>query len=286
MQHGRWNSNLIHSLFDPHFEEKILAIPINSVQEKDTRFWSFDPKGKYSVRNGYRVEIGCYDTPSHSSEVHSSKWWKYMWNLSIPPKLRIFWWRVMHDIIPTAANLRVNHVPTEDFCSLCKGWNESTFHALFWCPVVKICWKKTKFWPLLKHVRHLGTLEVILWMKQELDRRDFELFVSRTWAVWNQRLKIVHGSSSGFDVNSLDGSAVMIREFQMASLSLLSPSTKITSLAPHKWMAPPRGQLRMDLDVAYHVDSNLFAIGGAVREGWLLHLEKKGLNLHQLFMQS
>ncbi|XP_075499773.1 uncharacterized protein LOC142538311 [Primulina tabacum] len=81
-----WNEPLIHNLFPPHLVKDILAIPLSQSQKEDFRFWSYDPKGKYSVSDGYKVAIGFFDSPPSCSSNHSIEWWRFIWSLSIPPK--------------------------------------------------------------------------------------------------------------------------------------------------------------------------------------------------------
>ncbi|XP_073119573.1 uncharacterized protein [Henckelia pumila] len=52
-----------------------------------------EPLGNYSVKGGYTADMGFFETPQSSSALHSSKWWQFIWALSIPPKVRIFWWK-------------------------------------------------------------------------------------------------------------------------------------------------------------------------------------------------
>ncbi|OEL35903.1 hypothetical protein BAE44_0003078, partial [Dichanthelium oligosanthes] len=61
--------------------------------------WAFEKHGCYSVRSAYkllkqeqtiRLEAAA-DNPSVSD---TGQWWRRVWKLNIPPKIRIFWWRV------------------------------------------------------------------------------------------------------------------------------------------------------------------------------------------------
>ncbi|CAA0814228.1 Ribonuclease H-like superfamily protein [Striga hermonthica] len=65
---GNWNESLVSSLF-PHFIAKeILQIPLPGSDKEDERYWCFDEKGKYSVREGYKVEMGFYNSQVNQSE--------------------------------------------------------------------------------------------------------------------------------------------------------------------------------------------------------------------------
>lgn len=72
MLRGAWNETLVLNNFPSYLAQEILHIPLSSAQSIDSRFWTFDPKGKYTVRDGYKVDIGFYDTPRNFSMMHSN----------------------------------------------------------------------------------------------------------------------------------------------------------------------------------------------------------------------
>ncbi|XP_073286144.1 uncharacterized protein, partial [Primulina huaijiensis] len=84
---GSWDVDLISNTFNPWIACEILKIPLPSRLGFDTRFWVFDEKGKYSVRNGYRLQQGLFAQPEHQSTLMLQSWWTFMWGLSIPPKV-------------------------------------------------------------------------------------------------------------------------------------------------------------------------------------------------------
>lgn len=118
----KWNERLVRSVCLPYVTQKIPSVPLANSNNSNSRFWKFDQKGIYSVRGGYRVGIGMYEPPANQSslsKVHN--WWRCLWSLDIPPKIRVFWWRIFHDIIPTGANLAKHHVPVSRWCPFCNS---------------------------------------------------------------------------------------------------------------------------------------------------------------------
>ncbi|XP_075507503.1 uncharacterized protein LOC142544331 [Primulina tabacum] len=83
---GSWDVDLISNTFNPWIAGKILKIPLPSRLCFDTRFWRFDKKGKYLVRNRYRLQQGLFAQPEHQSALMLQSWWTFLWGLSIPPK--------------------------------------------------------------------------------------------------------------------------------------------------------------------------------------------------------
>ncbi|KAK6144319.1 hypothetical protein DH2020_021139 [Rehmannia glutinosa] len=64
---------LVRSSFPEFIAKEILEIPLPNDPTEDCRYWRFSSKGLFSVREGYRLEIGMYDTPLNSGGSRNSK---------------------------------------------------------------------------------------------------------------------------------------------------------------------------------------------------------------------
>ncbi|KAK2649951.1 hypothetical protein Ddye_017440 [Dipteronia dyeriana] len=82
---------------------------------------------------------------TYSNPTDSYKWWMALWNLNIPPKVKMFIWRVCNDAFPSLINLGRRKVQVNLCCPLCKEDGESTFHAPFWCKEVVEIWENSDF---------------------------------------------------------------------------------------------------------------------------------------------
>ncbi|GMN35753.1 hypothetical protein TIFTF001_005489 [Ficus carica] len=61
-------------------------------------------------------------------------WWRKMWSLPLPSKVRLFVWRAFHEIIPTMASLGYRGIDWDVVCPRCKDKMESISHAILDCP--------------------------------------------------------------------------------------------------------------------------------------------------------
>ena len=66
-----------------------------------------------------------------------------MWATTIPPKVKVFWWRLMHNIVLTSWNLKHNHILVNLSCSLCGCGEEIMTHTLFLFPFIKPIWRNS-----------------------------------------------------------------------------------------------------------------------------------------------
>lgn len=89
-----WNMDKLQSLFLPYEVEAIRRVPVASPNDKDTRFWRFEKKGSYPVKTGYWTSFKTNEYTSRAnSEASSSQkdpFWKTLWGLNIPKKVKIF----------------------------------------------------------------------------------------------------------------------------------------------------------------------------------------------------
>ena len=70
--------------------------------------------------------------------------WKKIWKLDVPPKVRVFWWRVLNEYLPTRQIPFRKHVEPLQFCEVCGFPEESIKHVLLDCTVAKLFWAQTK----------------------------------------------------------------------------------------------------------------------------------------------
>uniref|UniRef100_A0A7N2KMP7 Reverse transcriptase zinc-binding domain-containing protein n=1 Tax=Quercus lobata TaxID=97700 RepID=A0A7N2KMP7_QUELO len=68
-----------------------------------------------------------------SNERKSKSFWKTLWRLNIPNKVKSFAWNASKNILPTKANLNLcrRHVVADSVCEACGVESESSSHALW-----------------------------------------------------------------------------------------------------------------------------------------------------------
>ncbi|GAU15839.1 hypothetical protein TSUD_236550, partial [Trifolium subterraneum] len=111
-----------------------ITIPLGEVEDKTV--WVLNELGDLSLKCAYDYKS------SPSQPVH---WGKLIWNISIPPSKSLFFWRVIHNKIPTDDNLitRGQHLPS--ICNLCLKHSESSHHLMFECSFAYNIWRWLSF---------------------------------------------------------------------------------------------------------------------------------------------
>ena len=73
--------------------------------------------------------------------------WNMLWDLSIPPKIKLCLWRACKGCLPTRSALCARGMPVTDTCVLCGGHEEDLMHLFLSCPFPLSCWSQVDLIP-------------------------------------------------------------------------------------------------------------------------------------------
>ena len=149
-----WDTELVRNSFLTLDGAEVLKIKPSERADEDVLAWAFEKHGAYSVRSAYRMlkEDQTAMTMANSSEAMSSgteRAWQAVWKIRVPPKVRVFWWRILHNSLPSKAELKRRHVEKESHCEVCGDPDETLYHIIFSCTVAR------KFWGEVKNLKEL-----------------------------------------------------------------------------------------------------------------------------------
>ena len=113
---GTRNEALVRAMFGPEDADAILSIPVSRTGMADVLRWHYTKDGEYSVKSGYRVAMSGSPRPSSSTISPSSSWWNALWKLLIPPKTKLFAWRVCKGWIPVGTKLERRRITDNNRC--------------------------------------------------------------------------------------------------------------------------------------------------------------------------
>ena len=90
---GEWKIDLIRHMFLPHEAEIILVMPLSSTLPNDSLTWNSTANGIFSIRSSYKVVMDLrdhQDTSGGSSDSDIKKFWRRIWSIQIPSKVKKF----------------------------------------------------------------------------------------------------------------------------------------------------------------------------------------------------
>ncbi|KAK9996914.1 hypothetical protein SO802_021600 [Lithocarpus litseifolius] len=70
--------------------------------------------------------------------------WRKMWSLPVPHKIRHFVWRSCRDILPMKTNLMRRKVVQDGICGQCRNKEETLGHVLWNCQKARETWEYSK----------------------------------------------------------------------------------------------------------------------------------------------
>ncbi|KAL5848337.1 hypothetical protein ACOSQ4_006350 [Xanthoceras sorbifolium] len=156
----------------------ILSIPPSP--RPDTICWHYDKYGQFLVKSAYWIGMNLVNNVigSSSSSTAISGWWKFLWHIHIPSKIKIFLWSAFQDWIPTHGNLARRHISVDQLCPLCHAEIESTFHALWRCRLLKQVRLSCSFMTGISSRDFHCFADYVLFCKDSLSTEHFELCAS------------------------------------------------------------------------------------------------------------
>jgi len=103
-----WDETKLRRYFHIWDVDEILKIKIPAGDTEDLIAWHYEKSGVFSVRSAYRLALACdQDLGAVGSSLARNgelPIWKKLWKVPVPPKVRIFAWKLINDGMPTNAN--------------------------------------------------------------------------------------------------------------------------------------------------------------------------------------
>ena len=164
----------------------------------DRQVWATTANGLFSVRSAYKMALemvlgDALGTASDSNNLR--KFWKYIWRVNVPHKVRHFTWRACKDIQHTKENLVRRRVLMERYCEECQARVESLGHFFWECPRAREIWSISELL-LVKDDLHFNSFMDFLWyavMEAHWDQYYIEKIIMVLWAMRKNRNKTRNG---------------------------------------------------------------------------------------------
>ncbi|CAL2241039.1 unnamed protein product [Prunus armeniaca] len=108
----QWREDLVHAWFATHEASCILTIPLSFRGPADRLIWHYEKKGELTVRSAHEVarQFLFEETGEGTSDRTlfygvSTKVWSRLWQVCVPPKVKVLVWRTLLNILPTKDRL-------------------------------------------------------------------------------------------------------------------------------------------------------------------------------------
>ncbi|XP_073153896.1 uncharacterized protein [Henckelia pumila] len=119
---------------------------------------------------------------------------------------------------------------------------------------------------LLKAVKNSNTLDVCLWMKNHLSKREFEEFAMQTWACWKEKQKYIHGDRTKYIIDNISWGHAMLQKFRGAKNMGKFNAIETRNKSEAVWIAPDFDKLKLNVDASVNKNLNKATVGGVLRD--------------------
>ena len=179
-----WDENILNNLFNERDIRLIKQIPLASTDRRDTWMWLFDTKGEFTVKSCYRQLVGECSTPD-------ATFWKKLWHLELPGKVRFFVWRTCRKCLPTAMALFEKRVDIDRRCSWCRVEQEDAKHALFDCSFARNVWTAAGLANWVQTLQGESIMEHFKRLFATGTKEQCASLALFCWSIWNYILYLV-----------------------------------------------------------------------------------------------
>lgn len=176
-----WDENLVRDTFNPGEAARILATPIFPWR-RDQLAWRHAKTGIYSVRTGYAESMRRMVNADVQMNADVEHRWKWVWAVDVMPKIKVFGWRLLHNILPSAINLISRFVDVDPLCVRCGTDIETTEHALRDCEWVRDFWRSSNMGNAVQVVDENESLHGwVIRVARGLAKEKQGLFITMLW---------------------------------------------------------------------------------------------------------
>nr|POE86841.1 putative ribonuclease h protein [Quercus suber] len=248
--------------------QRIKSIPLCVTDQEDCLSWPRSRSGSYSVKTGYQLlcETEMNSLPSSSDLGVSKCFWKNIWRLKVPNKVKVFLWLACSRALPTKINLQKRRVVDNPTCDQCGCMAEDEFHALWDCKKVREAWTPDFEEVRRKSQRLLDMSDLVSFIMAEGLR--LELFAMTAWLIWMRRNKLRMNDNPLPCSRIVYSASAMLAEFQQGKQSSVG---RINSNLV-RWQPPYGSFVKANFDGAVFGGDQEAGIGVVIRnnEGQVL----------------
>ncbi|XP_060960654.1 uncharacterized protein LOC133031222 [Cannabis sativa] len=258
----RWDAEIINDLFNHRDATLILGIPLSPNVDTDVWSWTGERSGILSVKSAYNL---LQNSKPKRQGADNSGFWRKLWHLKSPPKVKNFLWRATSNCLPTCLQLVSKHVSISSSCPVCKSHPETTVHALLNCQLALHCWST------------LGiTLNITLssfgnWLHEaflKLDEDQVCRAVMLCWALWKARNATVWNKKQSSHTKILASARTTLDHWRKAqdNTCLSSLFFKNKGDGAELWTKPDSNNIKVNVNAALFAQDNSYGFGIVARD--------------------
>lgn len=273
---GDWNREALDENFFPGDVEIILKKkPVPSVE--DFWCWKHNRSGEYTVRSGNWLALHSmlkeeFQEAQMQPSINCLK--DSAWHTLTSPKIKMFLWRTLSQIIPVANTLKARGMKVDQLCQHCGLQDETLNHLLFTCDVARQVWALSNF-PSPMNGFHPESIFVNFHYLFQMSTnirvpKDIRCcFPWILWFLWKNRNKLLFEGSEfkAEDIvhKAYDEAAVWF-EAQKLDREGEKCDNEPVSSALRRWSKPPRHWVKCNYGYVWNKPAKMLGAAWIVRD--------------------
>ena len=186
---------MIRSTFLPFEADAILKIPLSRSLPDDKLIWMGNNRGEFTVKSAYHLAhslVKSREEAECSNGDPFKPFWKILWRLKLPAKVKIFVWQACVNGLPTRDKVCSLGISSNFECPICGKDSENVHHALLHCDFANRVWGCWSDVPHMILRYNWSFQDSALHFLAHKPSHDLELFFTVAWAIWFNRNKVIH----------------------------------------------------------------------------------------------
>ncbi|KAL4340570.1 hypothetical protein GQ457_08G000230 [Hibiscus cannabinus] len=251
-------------MFHPTVIPHILCIrPPDESDMPDKPIWSLNAKNVFDIKSAYAsLNSGTWEP--------ESGYWKAIWSLQVPQRLRIFLWLSHKAKLMTNVERCRRSLSQQALCPCCHEFPETLLHVFRDCKYVIGVWSR------LLPSRHLATFysdDFRSWLLSNVATTVMHptlvtpwhlFFASTLWQIWKNRNAWVFNGTMSNVADTVIRSLTWARYY--AECTFKAPSSHSPIRKSTHWQRPERGWVSLCTDGAVSATSGIGSVSGVFRK--------------------
>ncbi|XVF75979.1 hypothetical protein PTKIN_Ptkin13bG0230800 [Pterospermum kingtungense] len=253
--------DLINQFFSEVGKRCIEQIHLSKERCDDRIIWLEKSSGRLDVRSAYFMDRRSANILMANRYARDNVW-VLVWSVTVPPKVKVFWWKLLHSFLLVVSILRNRDIPLVDRCPVCGMSGETIYHVLVLCPFAASVWGQFTGTPQLNVDSDLSWVEqwsVVLNVWKSNDTLHMHLVVG--WFTWFHRNQCLH-----VQLCLSSSKLVSMIKSMVAEYSVTNANSGVEDIPVfHIWQRPPEGVLKLNVDAGFSIRDQIATCGMVVR---------------------
>lgn len=239
-ENGTWNRSLVHDIYSNSDAATFIAMPISKFGAVGKPLWLGTASGDFSVKSAYNLLISGKKENQNPTPHNQTNWYN-LWRLHLPPKLKMFCWKLMHKGLPIGELLRHRNIGPTAYCTFGCQSVETYDHLFLHCHIARSVW----FGSIMNlRTENVSTIGIVSWIAGLVSNCNASnrgttgwdathLAIWICWGIYHQRNETLFRNSAANLTSIIHLIGNMMNQHARCHNNQLGPEQKIQrSLSP------------------------------------------------------